>query len=150
MKTSGTVYRKLREVKYRYMVEMYKKYLCRSPDHCKFNKPFRIQTDGMVRTVSLCMLHQPAEGGIVPHLLDICEQVGNCTECNAYVCRYTKESVKEMFEVELKNDNLKARKYPDICALEWVLERRAEGIPPFTWFFELYYRIKRGLSKPEQ
>jgi hypothetical protein len=144
MKSPGAVYKKLREVKFKHLTDLYKKYLQRYPDFCKYNKSFKIQSDGIVREIRLCMLHQPAEG-IEPHLLDICEQVPQCTECNAFVSIHTKESIKKMFEESLKNYNIKTKKYPDICALEWVLEQSVVGIPPFTWIQILYYKIKHLL-----
>ena len=146
MKTHGLVYKKLREVKHRHLTELYKKYLRRSPELCKYNQPYKVQSDGVVREIRLCLLHQP-EGGIVPHLLDICEQAEQCRECNAFISTHTKESIKDLFESELKNNALKVRKYPDLCALEWVLEQSVVGIPPFNWIQKLYYDLKRKTLK---
>lgn len=146
MKSHGIVYKKLREVKHRYLTELYKKYLKRAPDLCKYNQPYKVQSDGAVREIRLCLLHQP-ENGIVPHLVDICEQVGQCQECNAFVNIYTKDSIKEIFEAELKNQSLKARKYPDLCALEWVLEQSVAGVPPFNWIQKFYYYLKWQLLR---
>ena len=115
MRTAGAVYKKLRELKYRHLVELYKKFLKRTPELCKYNRVYRVQTDGIVRDIGLCMLHQP-ETGFEPHLLAICEQTQQCASCNAFICRYTKESLKEEFE-RIRH------KYPDIVALEWVLEQ---------------------------
>lgn len=148
MKTSGAVYKKLREVKYRHLVELYKKYLRRSPELCLYNRMFRVESDGVVREVRLCFLHQP-EQGLAPHLLDVCEQVGHCVECNAFVCKFTKESVRELFEKELSDPAVKGKKYPAVCTLEWVLEQSAVGVPPFEthWFQRLFRAIKNTIIK---
>lgn len=142
MKTAGAVFKKLKEVKYRHLTDLYRKYLRRAPDLCKYNKPYRIQTDNMVREIRLCMLHQPA-GDIQPHLLDICQEVGHCDNCNAFVCIHTKESVKDMFEMELQSQSAKARKYPDICALEWVLDQTT-SVGPLSWIERAWLYIKRN------
>lgn len=146
MRSSGVVYKKLRELKFRHLVELYKKFLRRAPDLCQYNRTFRVESNNTVRVVSLCWLHQPPEG-VQPHLLDICDQVGHCQDCNAFVCRFTKESVQKAFEKELEDPKIKAKKYPDICALEWVLEQSVSGIPPFTWIQKAYYDVKRRLVK---
>jgi len=142
MKSPGAVYKKLREAKYRRLVELYRKFLRRDPELCKYNQAYRIQTDSVVKNIRLCMLHQQGEG-IVPHLLDICQEIEHCTQCNAYVPLHTKDSVRTMFEAELRNPAVKAKKYPEICALEWVLEQEAADISIiYSWISRLIYRFK--------
>lgn len=141
MKTAGAVYKKLREVKYKHLTELYKKLIRRQPDRCKYNKAYRIETDGVVKEIRLCMLHQPTDGGLLPHLLDICQETKHCEECNAFISIHTKESVKALFEEELAS-SAKSKKYPDICALEWVLDQPT-AVGPLSWLEKAWLWIKR-------
>jgi len=122
MKTSYEVYKRLRDVKFRHLTELLKTHLKRRPENCRYNRAFRIESDSTVQYIRLCFLHQP-EKGLEPHLLDICQEIGDCASCNAYVCRYTKEDVKALFEEELRDPKVKAKKYPAIFVLEWVLDQ---------------------------
>jgi len=145
MRTAGAVYKKLREVKYRHLTDLYRRFLKRTPEFCKYNKIYRIQQDSNVTEIRLCMLHQPPEGGLQPHLLDVCQEVTHCVNCNAFVCVHTKENIKDAFEKGLQNPNLKAKKYPDICALEWVLEQPT-AVAPLSFFEKIWFWVKMRLG----
>jgi len=96
------------------------------------------------------MLHQPdldLSAGVYPHLIDVCQIPGHCTNCNGFICRYTKEDVQKIFEEELNNQKVKSKKYPDICALEWVLEQSVVGIPPLNYIQKIYFFFKKIISK---
>lgn len=152
MRRPGTVYKKLKEVKYRHLVELYHHYLRKSPENCRYNCKYVFTgDDGKDHEIRLCLLHQKntesLEAGVFPSLVDVCEQVRQSMHCNAFLPRYSKEDVKAIFEDELKNPNIRAKKYPDICALEWVLERSVVGLPPFTWIQALYFNTKRWMLK---
>lgn len=147
MRNARAVYRKLKEIKYRYLVVMYKQHFRPSPENCKFNHRYEfIGDDGQKHEIRLCLLHQEDNTfrTVMPHLIDVCTEVG---QCNAFVPQYTKEQVKALFEEELKNQRLKERKYPEVCALEWVLEQSVPGIPPINWVVALWFRFKRWALK---
>lgn len=149
MKSAGTVYRKLKEARYLHLVLLYKKFLKRTPENCKYSHLYTfIGQDNSPHDLRLCMIHQPTENldKVMPQLIDVC----HCTaaqSCNGFIYRYTKDDVKELFEKELSDRNLKSKKYPDICALEWVLDRSVVGIPPFNWIQALYYWAKFKMSQ---
>lgn len=152
MRTAGAVYRKLKEVKHAHLIVLYKKYLRRSPENCKFNYKYTfIGGDGKEHEIRLCLLHQKntekLENGIYPNLIDVCEQPLHCHKCNGFVPFYTKEGIKEIFEKLLEDNKIKTKKYPDICALEWVLERPVSGIWQTTWIQNVYFSIKRFMLK---
>ena len=143
MKTPGAVYRKLKEVKFHHLISLYKSFLKRSPENCRYNFAYEIKgSDGLPYIIRLCLCHQDKScinpsilyknkklSGIIPHLLDVCQAEEQCKNCNAYV-GYSREDVKRIFEEELLDKSVKEKKYPDICALEWVLERTSTGIMP--------------------
>jgi hypothetical protein len=143
MRSSGAVYRKLKEVKFHHLVVLYKKFLKRTPENCTYNSLYTFQGgDGKSHEIRLCMLHQDKEG-IQTHLVDVCQATEDCVGCNAFILKYSREDIKKMIEDELSVKKIKESKYPDICALEWVLERSAVGMPPVSWIQAAYFRIKK-------
>lgn len=146
MKNTRAVYQKLREIKYYHLVQLYKRYLKRLPENCKYNCPYRFSSNGGVETeIRLCLLHQPhtdLKAGVFPHLIDLCQETKDCINCNAFILRHTKESVKNIFEMELSNRKIKEEKYPDICALDWVMEDPSLKIKPLSFFRRIYISIK--------
>lgn len=152
MRRPGTVYKKLKEIKYRHLVALYRQYLKKSPENCRYNSKYVFTgDDGKTHEIRLCLLHQGnidnIRPGVFPDLVDVCEQMPQSMHCNAFLCRYSKDDVKAIFEEELKNPNTRAKKYPDICALEWVLEKSVIGLPPLTWLQVLYFNTKRMMLK---
>jgi hypothetical protein len=108
-------------------------------------------------SISLCLLHQPnlnLKSGIFPHLVDICQEPKHCINCNAFVLKHTKESIKENLEKQLLDQKIKAANFPDICALEWVLEKSPEtsieagnvDIKPLNFIKKLWIRFKHLLE----
>jgi hypothetical protein len=151
MKNTRAVFLKLREVKYYHLTQLYKRYLKRMPENCKYNCPYRFSSNGGADTeIRLCLLHQPhldLKMGVFPHLVDLCQETSHCINCNAFILRHTKESVKNIFELELKNQAIKQKKYPDICALEWVMEQSVVGLKPFSFLVKIYYKIKSIIAQ---
>jgi hypothetical protein len=146
MRSPGAVFRKLKEVKFRHLIVLYKQYLKRSPENCRYNHRYLLTNSGEEQHyIGLCLLHQESldlQSGVYPHLLDFCQATEDCQNCNGFILKYTREDVKKFFDQELNDKKTKEHKYPDICALEWVLERLAVGIPPASWIQELYFRVK--------
>ena len=146
MRTAGAIYRKLKEAKFRHWAVLYKQLSKKGPENCKYNYGYQFRgSDGKIYEIKLCMLHQEnidLKTGIHPHLIDVCQADHDCKECNAFINRYSKEEIKQIFLDELNTKKIKETKYPDICALEWVLERYVEGVPPISTLQALYFRIK--------
>jgi len=153
MKSPGAVYRKLKEVRYKHLSAMYRLYFRRSPENCRYNYRYVVTgSDGRPQEVRLCLVHQKNHDsldGVNLELIDICTESAGCPKCDAFVPRLNKEQVRELFEAELRDKDTRQKKYADICALEWVLERSVVGLPPFTWLQAAYYDIKRKLLKSQ-
>ena len=149
MRSSGAVYRKLKEAKFRRLVNLYKKLFRRIPDNCGYNYEYKFTgSDNKPYTIKLCMIHQNyIDFEKSSHLIDVCQTAADCEQCDAFLPRYTKEQVKGIFEEELKTKNVKEMKYPEICALEWVLERSVVGIPPINRIQALYFKIKNTIFR---
>jgi len=145
MKTAGEIFRKLKEAKFRHWLVIYKKLSRRSPGNCKFNFNHELIRDGKPIYLGLCLLHQESldlENKIYPHLIDICHSDSDCSNCNAFIHRYTRDDIKNLFDQELKTKQIKEKKYPDICALEWVLEKYSEGYSPISWLQATFFKLK--------
>jgi hypothetical protein len=160
MKTAGAIYKKLREVKFHHLIDLYRKYLKKIPENCKYNYSYALQgRDGKEHIVGLCLFHQedvvvktdpPRLSGIMPHLMDVCEANEDCRHCDAFIQRYDRQSIKELFENELAIKSIRETKYPDICALEWVLERSSVGILPAWNLWALLKRKFKNSKNPKQ
>ena len=147
MRSVHAVYTKLRDIKHVHQVKLYKKLLKRTPENCKYNFKYIISGKAPIR---LCLLHQPEvnlQNGVFPHLVDICQDMQQCKSCNAFISHYNKKRIQKLFEWRLNNKKLKEREYPDICALEWVLERSILGVPPLNLIQKLIFFIKKWSSK---
>jgi hypothetical protein len=146
MRNTRAVYQKLREVRYFHLVELYKRLSKRVPENCRYNYPYVISGENNAPVeIRLCLLHQPnldLKTKVIPHLIDVCQESRHSAICNGFIPRYQKEDMKKIFEEDLKN-----KKYPDICALEWVLEQSFAGPAPLMWIQKIYYRAKKGLLK---
>ena len=142
MRTHGAIFRKLKEAKHKHLVILYRKYLRKIPDNCKYNSIHTFTgLDRKLYSVRLCLLHQN-DSCINGELLDVCYEESHCKKCDAFVPRYSKEELKGMFDDELRDIRIKSVKYADICALEWVLERSAAGIFPLSLIQKFYFWIK--------
>ena len=143
MRSPGVVYRKLKEAKYQHLVELYKKHLKKSPQNCKYNyKYVFLDVDGNQKEMRICLYSQNREEGLEPFRIDLCEVLRHVQQCNAFILKNTRESVKILFEKELKDIKIKAVKYPDICALEWVLEKPAYEAGNLGFIERLLYKLK--------
>lgn len=164
MKKVRQIYQKLRDVKHFHLVKLYKKGLKRIPVNCKYNYPFIIKKDKISTVVNICFLHQPKSNfpkgrfiwppsnpdntKIYPHLLDICQEIHHCIHCNAFIFRYTKKEIQERFIENLKDKKFKEKEYPDICTLEWILEKPVTDIPFLGLMEKILYRI--NFLKPKK
>jgi len=163
MKKHRQIYQKLREVKHHHLVKLYKKHLKRVPDNCKYNYPYYLKKEKISTMVCLCLLHQPEtnlpkgrfiwpppcpdNAKIHPHLLDICQEIHHSTYCNAFTFRYTKKDIQEHFKEILKDKKFKEKEYPDICAIEWVLDESVLNVLSQNWGQRFFSYIKNRYTK---
>ena len=149
MRSPGSVFRKMKELRYRHLVSIYRSYFKRMPNRCLYNHPYIfIDGDGIEKEIRLCLYnqdHNSLDEGIVPSLLDVCQELKHVQRCNAFVFKYDKDKLRKIFEDELQDEKIKSKKYPDIFALEWVLERYStKTVPGIVGI--LWYKIKKFLN----
>lgn len=153
MRSYKDIYRKLKEVKFKHLVLLYRHHSRRMPENCRYNCRYVFtDRDGNEQVLRLCLLNQhyidTLNKGIFPQLVDVCQQPEHSTNCSEWIQRLTKEEIQQIFKQELETPQIKNQKYPDIAALEWVLERTALEIPPLSWLGVAWYYIKK-LCSPE-
>jgi hypothetical protein len=159
MKSAGEIFRKLKEAKFRHWLVIYKKLSKKTPENCRYNLIYKIiGGDSKEYPIRLCMIHQDGinwNNGEKQDLIfrlnlplvDVCQTDKDCISCNGFIQKYSREEIKKIFELELSTKQIKEKKYPEICALEWVLDKYNEGYPPISWFQALYFRLKKMLLR---
>jgi hypothetical protein len=126
MKSPGVIYRQYRKL---YRKILYKKGLDLSKkahENCVYGKGLFInsKTESQQK-IKLCTygcvnIKDIEKGKLNLDLLDICT---NPVECNAFVCKMKKEDIELELKTELQDPNIKYKKYPELTAYEWVLDK---------------------------
>lgn len=133
MKSPGIIYRRYRQLKKKILYDKLIKARQRIHENCHYGKNLsRFYVVGMDPIeVPLCMFRYDPDD----------KKIELCTfpkECNAFICKWTKEKVIEEFEKELSDWGIKQKLYPDMIALEWVLDKDlAEAMKSPGWVTRL-------------
>ena len=94
------------------------------PKNCKFNQMMKLGDDKI--RVSICTFGQhPPDAGqpIDISKIILCNSVKQAEDCNARIPRYRdEEEARVALEAELRNPKTKMDKFPEIVAMEWVLD----------------------------
>lgn len=126
MKSPGVIYRQYRKL---YRKILYKK--CqdaskKAHENCVYGKGLLINSKAeSQQKIKLCTygcvnIKDIEKGNLNLDLLDICT---NPIECNAFVCKMRKEDVESELKTELQDPNVKYKKYQELAAYEWVLDK---------------------------
>jgi hypothetical protein len=119
MKSPGVIYRKYRQRKRKLLYEMVVQARQVSHENCHYGQTVEhmdFSESGCRAQFKICAFgFDPAS-----------RKIEFCTcpkECNAFVNKWTKEKVEESFEKSLLDWGTKVKLYPDLVALEWVLDK---------------------------
>jgi hypothetical protein len=128
MKSPGVIYRQYRKL---YRKILYKK--CqdlnkKTHDNCIYGKGLYINSSKAEsqQKIKLCMygcinIKDIEKGNLnIDNLIDTCT---NPIECNAFACKRNKEDIELELKNELQDSNTKYKKYPELTAYEWVLDK---------------------------
>lgn len=148
MKSAHEISRKLKDIKFRHWTIFYKNMTKRIPENCKYfiYQKFLVSNSSSKKEkveIGLCMIHQDTTNstkGLYPHLLDICT---DCTTCNGFVPKLTREEIKKIFIQEIETKLIKEKKYPEICAMEWVLDKYDDGYPIISKLYIIFYKLRK-------
>lgn len=126
MRTEGQIRHKLQQVTFRHLQRTVRTALSCRPENCTYNGVVKLPT-GDVR---ICTLLTDKDGAHPP-----CDEsfggLKQAANCPKFLCRNTKEDVREGFTEFLRNSDVAtiASRYPDIAALLWTLDATTPVIP---------------------
>lgn len=106
------------------------------PKNCKYNQKVFLNETSFV---PLCMFgqHPPEKGAQIDvSNLITCNTTQQAAECSAYTPKYkTIDEAKEALREELKDPKVKLKKFPEIIALEWVMDNELHDLKkkPSRW-----------------
>lgn len=148
MKREGKVEEKLRDLRYEHLKSKMEENLTPVPENCKHNYQYTAEDDdGEEVTVGLCMLgsDNPQEW---PG--NVCDAPQTAEKCPFFEPKKSEEELKEEFR-----DEIDRGEYPDLTALQWVLDRELTEMDwtvrrrmkaslhllllRLNWFFRCFY-----------
>jgi len=117
MKSPGVIYRRYRQLKKKLLYEKIVESKRKCFDNCSYGQQFVVCGIGMSggTVLNICKYNQVES--LVPEL---------CTcavECSAFANKWSKEKVVDQFNKELGDWTTRVKLYPDLVALEWVLDK---------------------------
>lgn len=108
----STIKKKIKDIKYQYLKKLYKKYLNKSPQNCKYNKILKLPNGSEVPFCSFNIENL--------NTVDLCYKKEHCDGCNAFCFKYNKEDIRKDFLKELNDPNIRATKYKDLNVFYWL------------------------------
>jgi len=120
-RTRGQVSQQLKQAIFRHLQKELREAYRRTPERCRFNQEHDRKGSDSVR---LCMY--PDRDKNKPRRM-ICDRSGwgglrQARECPQWEPKLDKEMIKARFRERLADPATRARTYPDIAALMWVLD----------------------------
>lgn len=121
---------KLRELMRKHVESYVRDKTSQRPGNCSFGNSIVIEDLG--QTVVLCTA--PARSTVVGSL-PVCQQT-QCSSCPHYCCKVSsREEALSMFKEMISDPVTKRGLYPDVVALEWVLDNSYhEAIQDHPWY----------------
>ena len=157
MRKPYDVYSKYKYLQKKYLESAVQAKICKRHTNCRYNTT--VQVGGM--SVKMCMFgqHTPDAGQPLDQSkLIICSTDLQAVECNAYVAIYpTRADAENKLREELLDPQVKRDRYPDVVALEWVMDNELHQIskkPPtlklrvIFWLIAKLEGIARGFYQP--
>jgi len=126
MKSPGVIYRQYRKLYRKILYKKCQDFTKKSHENCVYGKGLLINSKpDSQQKIKLCTygcinIKDIEKNGINLDLLDICT---NPLECSAFVCKMKKEDIELELKNELQDPNIKYKKYQELAAYEWVLDK---------------------------
>jgi|SRR5271157_4527217 hypothetical protein len=115
MKSPGIIYRRYRQLKRKILYDRFQEARKREHRNCVYGKMVEVMDKDKSYQIPICLYNQNVERG-----LEVCSQ---SWECNAFVNRFSKESIEKELNQELKDPYIRMTKYPELNVLEWILDK---------------------------
>jgi hypothetical protein len=118
MKSPGVIYRKYRQIRRKLLYDKIQEARRWEHRNCVYGKMIEVTDKSGKHSIPICLYNKNLDKG-----LDVCS---NPIECNAFINKNSKESVEVSFNAEIKDINIRSRKYPELNILDWVLDKNLE------------------------
>ena len=131
---------KFKSLKYQHLKKILDRGLSKLPENCKFNKVITLPNK---YRLNICTFNFDSNFEI-----DLCYKVEHSKECNAFCPVRTKENLKEFFNSELMDPQIRATKYKDINIMLWCfpeLQTQLEVTPVLKLSF--LTKLKRAITE---
>jgi hypothetical protein len=111
------------------------------PQNCLYNKKVDMGVRGSVRLCTLGAKMSPVmeTGGLL-----VCETCSQALSCSAYAPRVkSREEALSILADELKDPVIKREKFPEVVALEWVMDNELHELKkePPTWKHRMVLKV---------
>lgn len=126
MKSPGVIYRQYRKLYRKVLYEKLKEARKEIHVNCAYGKPITIRNNsGESYQIKLCAYNclDFSDAKKARLNLDLLDHCTNPKECNAFAYKQSKEDVENELEREFKDPEIKYKKYPELSAYEWVLDK---------------------------
>ena len=128
MKKVGAIWRKLKQLRFRYMKAYVEKFLKKTPDNCSYNREEVFESG---KKVGLCeyVLEDSSPWGVIICDGETKEGKTQARNCSKFCPRKSPEELKEEFDQFMSTATMGqiAYHYRDMAALMWVLEVSGKG-----------------------
>jgi len=119
MKNPGVIYRRYRQLKRKLLYDKIVRARQVCHRNCYYGKVLSLQSDILdIRSTDFLVCRYGLEES--SDELVLCTKP---TECNAFANKWTREKVEAQFGIETADWKIKLEKYPELVALEWVLDK---------------------------
>jgi hypothetical protein len=127
MKEPTKIKEKIRQLKFAYTKQFYKEHLSREPKNCIYNRTV-IFAGTKEHATRVCNYFSDN------NVYQICDSLECAGSCNAFVSKLKKKDIKTSLDNDIKNNPMK---YPEIMALNWVLEKNVQDtyLTNFKYYF---------------
>jgi hypothetical protein len=115
MKSPGIIYRRYRQLKRKLLYEKMQEARKKVSKNCVYGKAIDILDRDRVIHTHICLYNENIKAG-----LEVCN---HACDCNAFICKFSKKNIEDEFNVELGDQTVRCKKYPELNVLEWVLDK---------------------------
>lgn len=115
MKSPGVIYRRYRQLKRKILYDKLQGARRKLAKNCFYGKELEIIDRDKPLKIYICLYNKNLNNG-----LDACN---HAEDCNAFIYKFSKKTIEDEFNNELKNSAIRNKKYPELNCLEWVLDK---------------------------
>jgi hypothetical protein len=116
MRSPGVIYRRYRQLKKKIIYDKMSVAHKKRHQNCCYGSLLSCRDSDKTTCLKICGYNSKEESDI----LEICD---NPEECNAFICKWTKDQIIKNTIEELSDSKIKRRLYPELTVMEWILDK---------------------------